>query len=243
MRMYALRVVLVDGSSTSVMCIMQFARQSHPNPQHRYSERLFTIAGIGAVFDSTLDRKPSNVTLLTSEIVINIPCSASKINSHKLLTTADIIKRSWTILSAEAVAIGSPTVTLRLRFFSNIHGGKRVAIAALVAQLKRSLANPSIAPPGAVAIEVLPTLARQEFIAKSAEGHLALDSYPFGGCLTVIVRAVMVSLCRPLSVHWIALCICLPVGHVELWSSHPCESRRDVEQSDCTGYPPTPRLV
>lgn len=148
------------------------------------------IPGMGVVFDGALDPKPLPDTRPRSahQLIVNCPWPAAKINAHEVAVVAAIIRQ----FRAADVALAQQTGvyrTLRLQFFPNIYGKKLLDIAALKRQLEQELGTFRAGVPGFVEVDVFPTLAREKFIAQSSIAHLALDAFPFGGCLTVLVRS------------------------------------------------------
>ena len=171
---------------------------SDHDPQQRYSEQLITIPGMGVVFDSTLDPVPP-ATGITNKffeldmgvVRISLPWPAAKTNALALA-------RLRAVVVGLAVASSCRRQRVELHFFSNIHGIKSLELAALKKRIEVELQVGRRGPSedasmtradsdSGVAVIVHPTLPRDEFIAKSQLCHLALDAYPFGGCLTVLV--------------------------------------------------------
>ena len=152
------------------------------NPQRRYSERLVLVPGMGVIFNPVpFDRPPLDaVDLMKTDkaLVINCAWTVTKVNAAHLKVLARIV---------ETVQRQSHKPRrLHFRFYAGVKANTQpLAMAALQVELARALRLQEYEK-GVVTVEVPPGLGYNNYLGSLATGHLALDSFPFGGCNTVM---------------------------------------------------------
>ena len=91
---------------------------------------------------------------------------------------------------------GLPIPALEFRFFCNMYGvfvPNSIATYNLRSEVQRTLRS-GMTPADAATVTVVVNsgLSAQEYMAIASFGHVALDSFPFGGCNTVMVSSMVV---------------------------------------------------
>jgi hypothetical protein len=136
---------------------------------------------MGIVFDPELDpvpfRDPNRILSVDPSVTISCPWPAPKINFDELVVVSKILSK---VVMRQAQAV-------RVLFFTNIDPRLVLEIEAVRRNVLTALTNGNPVLRAAIEVVVYPTLHRHEFLEQSATAHLALDAFPFGGCLTVLV--------------------------------------------------------
>ena len=128
-----------------------------------YSERLVCLPGLGLI-NKAPDYTPSHPEKGQDRLLINCSWSAQKCNSDILATLAQIVNR-----------VQSP---LLFRFFIGAGGLRDNGYLPLVRDIKSCLGEESV--------ELIPFASYPEYMKQLEAGHLALDSFHYGGCNTII---------------------------------------------------------
>eukprot|EP00300_Choanocystis_sp_HF-7_P019493 c20359_g1_i4.p1 GENE.c20359_g1_i4~~c20359_g1_i4.p1 ORF type:complete len:421 (+),score=71.83 c20359_g1_i4:1230-2492(+) len=142
--------------------------------RENYSERLLLVDGLGVTH--TLPFRPPRMFLSHSvrplnSVVINIAWAPMKISSEALGTLKEI-----------AVATSAST-RITFRFFPGMQGG----------QLSKQVLDTNIreAIGGSAEVEILKLLAYADYLEELSKGDMFLDSYPYGGCNTVMDALIL----------------------------------------------------
>jgi hypothetical protein len=149
---------------------------------------------MGIVFDRDMPVPRLSVPLPESaaSVLINCPWSPPKVNAEHLSTLARIVET----VHQRAVASGTAPVKLHFRFFApmreEVTPGVLLGAYTLQTEILRSIQGMLF--PDTVVVSVESSLSATEYLQAAALGHLALDSFPFGGCNTVMVCRVAASL-------------------------------------------------
>jgi hypothetical protein len=145
------------------------------NPERNYSERLVLLPGCGAVHERPA-YTPSRLRKAGTEFIVNCPWNAQKVNHPLGLSLRELTRRSR-----------SP---LRFRLFVGSSLDRQNDYLPFVRDLQRLL--------GDSPVEVVRALPYQDYMALMEEGDLCLDSYPFGGCNTIVDSLYLrkVTVCR-----------------------------------------------
>jgi hypothetical protein len=133
------------------------------NPERNYSERLVLLPGLGAVHERP-DYTPAGGKRNSSEIILNCPWNAQKLGHPLGLVLQQIVREAST--------------PIRLRFFVSASLNQRNDYWPFVRDLQRLL--------GSIPIDVIRDRPYGSYMALMEQGDLNLDSYPFGGCNTVV---------------------------------------------------------
>jgi hypothetical protein len=183
------------------------------HPERNYSERLVLLPGLGAIHNrpnfgadrsamfregeapaepprrlggslalpepehAAEDRsRPSGQKKDVPEFVINAPWNAQKVNHAFARTLGELVRRS--------------SRAIKLRVFVSASLSRRNDLVPFVRDLEAVV--------GRNAVEVRAGLSYPDYMAQMEEGEITLDSYPFGGCNTVIDSLYL----RKLTVCW-----------------------------------------
>jgi hypothetical protein len=139
-------------------------RVEPPNhPERNYSERLVLLPGLGAVHERP-DYTPTGRRNPGPDVIVNCSWNAQKVNHPLGLTLREILRRSRR--------------PVRLRLFVGASLNRQNDYLPFVRDLQKLLPGP--------AAEVVRELPYRDYMARMEEGDLCLDSYPFGGCNTVV---------------------------------------------------------
>jgi hypothetical protein len=133
------------------------------NPERNYSERLVLLPGFGAVHERP-EYIRSGGRPIGSEVCLNCPWNAQKLSYPFGLVLQRIVRAS--------------SVPIRLRLFVSASLNQRNDYWPFVRDLRRLL--------GSTPIEVIRDRPYQSYMELMEQGDLNLDSYPFGGCNTVV---------------------------------------------------------
>jgi hypothetical protein len=132
------------------------------DPGRNYSERLILLPGCGAIHERP-DYAPSGRVKSTTDVLINAPWNAHKVN-HRLVTCLRAIVRN----------AGRP---VRLRLYVGTSLARQNDDIPFVRDLESQL--------GRGRVEILRGLNYRDYMAAMEEGDFTLDPFPFGGCNTV----------------------------------------------------------
>jgi hypothetical protein len=211
------------------------------DPQQYYSERLLLIPGMGIVLDPDLDAVPfRNATrVLSSDQLVTISCPwpAPKIHFDELMVVSKIVREfvTWQSAMIGRWQHGRPVgAVIRLLFFTNIDPRLVLELNSVRNHIISALTRENYALKSSVDVVVFPTLHRQVFLETSASAHLALDAFPFGGCLTVLVCTRDCHCCKTrrmftFEVFMDAIPVVCP-GYAECWSPSADTNRLSVEE-------------
>jgi hypothetical protein len=121
------------------------------------------LPGCGAVHERPA-YTPTGRAKSVPEFVLNCPWNARKVNHPLGLALRGLVRRS--------------TRPVRLRLFVSASLSRQNDYLPFVRDLRGLL--------GATPVEVIRELPYSEYMALMEEGDLCIDSYPFGGCNTVV---------------------------------------------------------
>ena len=133
------------------------------HPERNYSERLVLLPGCGTVHAKP-DYSPRGNHKTTDELIINCPWNAQKMNYPFALMLRELIQRS--------------RKRINYRLFVSASLNKQNDYLPFVRDLHGLIGSDSF--------EVVRERPYQEYMAIMEEGCISLDSYPFGGCNTVV---------------------------------------------------------
>ena len=133
------------------------------NPARNYSERLVLLPGLGVVHEPPKYERQGRAKP-GSELILNCPWNAQKVNYPLGLALRELIQRS--------------SRAIRLRLYTSGSLNRQNDYLPFVRDLESML--------GASSVEVLRDLPYHEYMARMEEGDFCLDSYPFGGCNVVV---------------------------------------------------------
>lgn len=143
-------------------------RDAEPDvaPENNYSERLLLIPGSGGppVVPAYTRRRPERSS---APVIVNCPCGAYKLNCDVL---DDLVA-----IKQEAAARGFAVL---IRFFPGVGVLRLNNFLLLTGDLSRRF--------GAAEFEVVAELPYPEYMAAMESGHVTLDTYPFGGCNSIM---------------------------------------------------------
>lgn len=141
--------------------------EPEPDPGANYSERLILLPGTGGppVIPEYSLRYPAR---RTDRIVINCPWGAYKLNAEIM---EDILA-----IRSQAKAEGHQ---LLFRFFPGSASKRHNNFLLLKHDLNQIFGN-------SLEVEVVPDRNYHDYMSTMEEGHLMLDSYPFGGCNSIM---------------------------------------------------------
>ena len=144
-------------------------------------------AGLGIVFDERMPvhRPEESLVENRSTIYINCPWTVIKINAPFLSTLSRIVYN----VHYNAVLGEVPPPHLVFRVFAGLPRESPLQISSLRQEIQAAIRGHLF--PDKVTVIVMPHMGSDLYLQTSATAHLALDSYPFGGCNTVMVRAVL----------------------------------------------------
>ena len=143
---------------------------------------------MGIIFDPHLPIPRQALPLPDDRSVFIINCvwSPPKVNAHHLAVLARII--DGVHMYNKGIGVAPPK--LQFRFFTPMRQEFVPDVMLGIASLRRDLQYGLRGTLYADSVEVVmhTTSAAAQYLSEAAAGHLALDSFPFGGCNTVMVR-------------------------------------------------------
>ncbi len=133
------------------------------HPERNYSERLVLLPGCGAVQERP-NYTPTGRRKTETGLILNCAWNAQKVNNPFGLILREVIRLS--------------PRPLRLRLFVSASLDRRSDYLPFVRDLQGLL--------GARFVEVFREMPYREYMALMEEGDFSIDSYPFGGCNTIV---------------------------------------------------------